>query len=103
MYAVIKTGGKQYKVSEGETLKIEKLTAEVGGTVAFDDVLLVADGEDIKVGTPRVEGGKVSATVVSHGRGKKVMIIKFKRRKHYRKQAGHRQAYTEVQITGISA
>ncbi len=103
MYAVIKTGGKQYKVSEGETLKIEKLTAEVGGTVAFDDVLLVADGEDIKVGTPRVEGGKVSATVVSHGRGKKVMIIKFKRRKHYRKQAGHRQSYTEVQITGISA
>ncbi|MCF6218127.1 MAG: 50S ribosomal protein L21 [Gammaproteobacteria bacterium] len=103
MYAVIKTGGKQYKVSEGETLKIEKLTAEVGGAVAFDDVLLVADGEDIKVGTPRVEGGKVSATVLSHGRGKKVMIIKFKRRKHYRKQAGHRQAYTEVQITGISA
>ncbi|VAW89913.1 LSU ribosomal protein L21p [hydrothermal vent metagenome] len=103
MYAVIKTGGKQYKVSEGETLKIEKLTAEVGGTVAFDDVLLVADGDDIKVGTPRVEGGKVNATVVSHGRGKKVMIIKFKRRKHYRKQAGHRQSYTEVQITGISA
>ena len=103
MYAVIKTGGKQYKVSEGETLKVEKLAAEVGGTVAFDDVLLVADGDDIKVGTPRVEGGKVNATVVSHGRGKKVMIIKFKRRKHYRKQAGHRQAYTEVQITGISA
>jgi len=103
MYAVIKTGGKQYKVSEGETLKIEKLAAEVGGTVAFDDVLLVADGDDIKVGTPLVEGGKVNATVVSHGRGKKVMIIKFKRRKHYRKQAGHRQAYTEVQITGISA
>ncbi len=103
MYAVIKTGGKQYKVSEGETLKIEKLAAEVGGTVAFDDVLLVADGDDIKVGAPLVEGGKVNATVVSHGRGKKVMIIKFKRRKHYRKQAGHRQAYTEVQITGISA
>lgn len=103
MYAVIKTGGKQYKVSEGETLKIEKLTAEIGGAVEFDDVLLVANGDDIKVGTPHVEGGKVNATVVSHGRGKKVTIIKFKRRKHYRKQAGHRQAYTEVQITGISA
>ena len=103
MYAVIKTGGKQYKVAEGETLKIEKLTTEVGGEIEFEDVFLVANGDDIKVGAPRVEGGKVTATVVAQGRGKKVKIIKFKRRKHYRKQAGHRQAFTEVQITGISA
>jgi len=103
MYAVIKTGGKQYKVSEGQTLKIEKLAAEVGGAIEFDDVLLVANGEDIKVGAPRVDGSKVTATVTAHGRGKKVKIVKFNRRKHYRKQAGHRQDYTEVQITGISA
>lgn len=103
MYAVIKTGGKQYKVAEGETLKIEKLATDVGGAIEFEDVLLVANGDDIKVGAPRVEGGKVTATVIAQGRGKKVKIIKFKRRKHYRKQAGHRQSYTEVQITGISA
>ncbi|MEW5755162.1 MAG: 50S ribosomal protein L21 [Pseudomonadota bacterium] len=103
MYAVIKTGGKQYKVEEGQSLKVEKLPAEVGGTVVFDEVLMVANGDDIKVGAPRLKGGKVTATVTNHGRGEKVLIVKFRRRKHYRKQAGHRQDYTEVKITGISA
>ncbi len=103
MYAVIKTGGKQYRVSEGETLKVEKLGAEEGGSVEFDQVLMVADGDDIKIGTPLVEGGKVTATVVANGRGKKVKIIKFRRRKHHRKQMGHRQSYTEIQIDSISA
>jgi len=103
MYAVIKTGGKQYRVSEGETLKVEKLGAEEGGSVEFDQVLMVADGDDIKVGAPLVDGGKVTATVVSNGRGKKVKIIKFRRRKHHRKQMGHRQSYTEIKIDSISA
>lgn len=103
MYAVIKTGGKQYKVSEGQTLKVEKLSGDVGGNIEFDDVLMVADGEEIKVGTPRVDGSKVTATITAHGRGKKVNIVKFRRRKHHLKRMGHRQDYTEVQITGISA
>lgn len=102
MYAVIKTGGKQYRVAEGDTLKVEKLDAEEGATVELDNVLLIADGADVKVGKPTVEGAKVSATVKSHGRGKKVEIIKFRRRKHHRKQMGHRQSYTELQITGIA-
>ncbi|MBC8519676.1 MAG: 50S ribosomal protein L21 [Gammaproteobacteria bacterium] len=103
MYAVIKTGGKQYRVSEGETLKVEKLGTEEGGSVEFDQVLMVADGDDIKVGAPLVDGGKVTATVLSNGRGKKVKIIKFRRRKHHRKQMGHRQSYTEIKIDSISA
>ena len=103
MYAVIKTGGKQYKVSQGHTLKIEKIFAEVGSKVDFDNVLLVDDGKQIKIGSPIVEGGKVTATVEAHGRGKKIKIIKFKRRKHHRKQMGHRQHYTEIKITGIMA
>jgi large subunit ribosomal protein L21 len=103
MYAVIQTGGKQHRVSEGDTLKVEKLAADEGAAVELDKVLLVADGEDIKVGAPYVEGGKVTATVKSHGRGKKVNIIKFKRRKQHLKRQGHRQWYTELQITGISA
>ncbi len=103
MYAVIKTGGKQYKVSEGETLKVEKIAADEGAAIEIDQVLMIADGENITVGTPLVEGGKVTATVKSHGRGKKVEIVKFHRRKHHRKQMGHRQHYTELQITGISA
>ena len=103
MYAVIKTGGKQYKVAQGHTLKIEKLFAEVGTSVDFDKVLLVDDGKQIKIGSPVVDGGKVTATVEAHGRGKKVQIIKFKRRKHHRKQMGHRQHYTEIKITGIMA
>jgi len=103
MYAVIETGGKQYKVAEGEKLRVEKLDAEAGATVELDKVLLVADGENIKVGTPYVAGGKVSATVKAHGRGDKIKIVKFRRRKHYRKTQGHRQPYTELVITGISA
>lgn len=103
MYAVIKTGGKQYRVSEGQTLKVEKIQAEEGASVEIDEVLMVTDGDQVNVGTPYVSGGKVTATVKSHGRGSKIEIIKFRRRKHHRKQMGHRQDYTELQITGISA
>ena len=103
MYAVIQTGGKQYRVSEGDTLRVEKLGAEEGASVDLDKVLMVADGDDVKVGTPYVEGGKVTATVKTHGRGKKVKIIKFKRRKQHLKRQGHRQWYTELEITGINA
>ena len=102
MYAVIKTGGKQYRVTKGETLKVEKLPVEEGATYDFEEVLMVADGDNVKIGTPRVEGGKVSATVKSHGRGKKVEIVKFRRRKHHQKRTGHRQDYTEVEITDIN-
>jgi len=101
MYAVIKTGGKQYKVAEGDTLQIEKLPLEEGEEINFNEVLMIADGENIQVGAPYIEGGKVTATVQTQLRGKKVKIIKFRRRKHYRKQMGHRQYYTEVKITGI--
>ena len=103
MYAVIKTGGKQYRVAEGDLLRIEKLSAEAGETVKFDEVLLVADGDDVKVGTPRLEGSSVSAEVVAQGRARKVEIIKFKRRKDYQRHHGHRQTFTEVRITGIRA
>ena len=103
MYAVIKSGGKQYRVQEGETLKLEKLEIATGETLEFDQVLLVGDGDDIKVGAPLVDGAKVAAEVVSHGRGDKVTIIKFRRRKHHMKRQGHRQWFTEVKITGISA
>jgi len=103
MYAVIKTGGKQYKVSEGQTLKVERLDAEEGATIDLDRVLLLADGDDVTVGTPYIEGGRVTATVKAHGAGKKVDIIKFRRRKNYHRHHGHRQDYTELQITGISA
>ncbi len=103
MYAVIATGGKQYKVKEGDTLKVEKLVAEDGASVDFEKVLMVADGENIKVGTPYVDGGKVTATVKSQGRGKKVKVLKFKRRKHHLKHLGHRQAFTELEITAIAA
>ncbi|MDF1760540.1 MAG: 50S ribosomal protein L21 [Coxiellaceae bacterium] len=101
MYAIIQSGGKQYRVAEGDKLKLEKLAVDQGDTVEFDRVLLVANGDDFKVGTPFVDGVKVAATVVSHGRGKKVEILKFKRRKHHMKRMGHRQDYTEVEITGI--
>jgi large subunit ribosomal protein L21 len=102
MYAIIATGGKQYRVAEGDLLRIEKLEAEVGSNIDFDQVLLVGEGDDVRIGAPLVDGGKVSATVESHGRGDKVRIIKFRRRKHYRKQMGHRQYYTAVRITGIA-
>lgn len=103
MYAVIKTGGKQYRVSKGDTLRVETLAADEGASVEFDSVLMVADGDNIQVGTPLVSGGKVTATVKSHGRGEKIEVIKFRRRKHFDKKTGHRQNYTEVEITGISA
>ena len=104
MYAVIKTGGKQYRVSEGQVLRIESLNAEVGDKVEFDEVLMVGEGSDVKVGTPVVEGAKVAATVEANGRGKKVTIIKFRRRKNRSKtKQGHRQNYTEVKIGKISA
>jgi large subunit ribosomal protein L21 len=102
MYAVIQTGGKQYRVTEGQTLKVEKLLADEGASIDLDKVLMIANGEDIKVGKPFVEGGKVTATVKAHGRGKKVKIVKFRRRKHSRKQMGHRQSYTELEITAIA-
>ena len=102
MYAVIKSGGKQHRVVEGETLKLEKIELATGDTVNFDEVLLVGEGENVKIGAPIVEGAKVTAEVIAQGRHKKVNIIKFKRRKHHMKRAGHRQWYTEVKITGIS-
>jgi len=101
MYAVIETGGKQYRVTEGQTLKVEKLVADVGASLDMDKVLMVANGEDIKIGKPFVDGGTVTAKILSHGRGDKIRIIKFRRRKHSRKTQGHRQSYTEVEITGI--
>ncbi len=103
MYAVIQTGGKQYKVAQGDKLKVEKLTADEGASIEIDRVLLVADGEAVKVGQPYVEGGSVTATVTGHGRAKKVKIIKFRRRKQYLKRQGHRQWFTELEITGINA
>ena len=103
MYAVIQTGGKQYRVVQGSTLKVEKIEADEGASVELDKVLMVADGDNVKVGAPYVDGGKVTATVKSHGRGKKVSIVKFRRRKHHMKRQGHRQAYTELEVTGISA
>lgn len=103
MYAVIQTGGKQYRVSEGDTVKVEKMVAEQGAVIDFDQVLLVADGDDVKIGKPYVAGGKVSATVEGHGRAKKVMIVKFRRRKHHLKRQGHRQSFTALKITAISA
>src|SRR5262245_29451470 len=102
MYAVIESGGKQHRVTEGETLKLEKIEAATGETIEFDRVLLVG-GEQLRIGTPLVPGGKVTAEVVAHGRHPKFRIVKFNRRKHYRKETGHRQWYTEVKITGISA
>ncbi|MCJ8170641.1 50S ribosomal protein L21 [Atopomonas sediminilitoris] len=103
MYAVIVTGGKQYKVAEGEFLKVEKLEVATGEAIAFDRVLLVGNGDDVKIGAPVVEGAKVTAEVVTHGRGEKIRIIKFRRRKHHMKRQGHRQWFTEIKITGIQA
>ena len=102
-YAVIVTGGKQYKVAEGEFLKIEKLEVATGESVTFDRVLLVANGEEVTIGAPVVAGAKVVAEVVSQGRHNKVRIIKFRRRKHHMKRQGHRQWFTEIKITGIQA
>ena len=103
MYAVIKTGGKQYRVSEGETLKIEKLELEPGNKVTFNEVLMIADGENVQVGSPLVDKASVEAKVISQGKGKKINILKFKRRKQSMKQQGHRQLFTEIQIGKIKA
>lgn len=100
--AIIKTGGKQYRVAVGDKLRIEKLDHEVGSAVEFSDVLFVGMGADAKVGTPIVAGAKVSGLVKAHGRGKKLVVYKFRRRKNFRRKNGHRQAYTEVEITGIA-
>ncbi|WP_076407433.1 50S ribosomal protein L21 [Shewanella sp. UCD-KL12] len=103
MYAVFQSGGKQHRVAEGHTLRLEKIEVATGETVEFDQVLLVADGETVHVGAPLVSGGVVKAEVISHGRGEKVIIQKFNRRKHHEKKMGHRQWFTEVKITAISA
>ncbi len=103
MYAVIQTGGKQYRVEEGTYLKVEKLELGTGDSIEFDKILMFQSDETVKVGVPYIEGAKVTATVLSQGRHDKIKIIKFRRRKHHMKQMGHRQYYTEIQITGISA
>lgn len=103
MYAVIMTGGKQYRVEEGDSLRVERLDAEEGAEIELDRVLLVADGEQVVAGTPFVEHGKVAATVTEHGRTKKIKVVKFKRRKNYLRQHGHRQNFTELRIGSITA
>ena len=103
MYAVFQSGGKQHRVSEGQVVRLEKLELATGATVEFDSVLMVVNGEDVKIGAPVVAGAKVVAEVVAQGRGDKVKIVKCRRRKHSRKQQGHRQWFTEVKITGIQA
>jgi large subunit ribosomal protein L21 len=102
MYAVIATGGKQYRVTKDGVLRVEKLDAEPGATVEFGEVLMIGEGADVKIGTPMLKGGKVLATVVRHGQGAKVSIVKFRRRKHYLRQKNHRQAFTEVKVTDIT-
>ena len=102
MYAVIKTGGKQYKVVAGEKLKIEQIPAEVGAEIKLDQILMVGEGDSVKIGTPLLTGASVQATVLSQGRHPKIKIFKMRRRKHYQKHQGHRQHYTEIRIDGIS-
>jgi large subunit ribosomal protein L21 len=102
MYAVIKTGGKQYRVVAGEKLKVEQIPADIGSEIVIDQVLMIGDGDTVSVGTPLVAGAVVKATIIDHGRGKKVLIFKMRRRKHYRKTQGHRQNYTEIRIDGIT-
>lgn len=103
MYAVIRTGGKQYKVAAGESIKVEQIAADIGQEVVIDQVLAVGDGADLKVGDPLVAGASVKATVVGHGKHDKVRIFKMRRRKHYQKHQGHRQAFTELQIGAVNA
>jgi large subunit ribosomal protein L21 len=102
MYAVVKTGGKQYRVSAGEKLKIEQVPADVGTEIVLDQVLLIADGDALRIGTPMLPGAQVKARVLAHGRGDKVRIFKLNRRKHYRRTRGHRQNYTEIEILAIA-
>ena len=103
MFAVIKTGGKQYRVSQGDKLRVETLDADEGDAVNLDQVMMVGEGGQVTVGAPLISGASVNAKVLGHGRGKKVDIVKFRRRKHYRRQMGHRQNYTELEITGIQS
>jgi large subunit ribosomal protein L21 len=103
MYAVIKTGGKQYKVAAGEKIKVEQIAADVGQEITIDQVLAVGSGADLKVGTPLVSGASVTAKVVSHGKHDKVRIFKMRRRKHYQKRQGHRQTFTEIEISAVTA
>lgn len=102
MFAVFESGGKQHRVQEGDLVRLEKLDVEAGDAITFDRVMLIGEGDDLSVGTPLVDGGRVTGEVVSHGRGDKVVIIKFKRRQNYHRKLGHRQSYTEVRVTGIS-
>jgi len=102
MYAVIKTGGKQYRVAAGEKIKVEQIPADVGAEITLDQVLMVGEGETVKIGTPIIAGAKVTAKVIAHGRGPKIKIFKMRRRKHYQKHQGHRQNYTEIQISAIA-
>ena len=103
MYAVIQTGGKQYRVAKGDVIQVEKLDAEEGASIDFDNVLMVGEGEDVKIGVPYVEGSKVTATVTSQMRGEKIEIMKFRRRKHHQKKTGHRQYLTQIEISDITA
>ena len=103
MYAVVATGGKQYRVEEGDTLRIEKIPGEVGAEVAFDRVLMVSDGDDVKVGKPVLENAVVNGTIVEQGKGRKILVFKYKRRKRYRRKQGHRQLFTAVKIGTIEA
>jgi large subunit ribosomal protein L21 len=103
MYAVLATGGKQYKVQEGEVLRIEKLTGEIGSQVAFDQVLMLSDGENVKVGQPVLEGVQVKGHIIEQGKHKKILVFKYKRRKRYRRKQGHRQPFTAVKIDAIEA
>ncbi len=102
MYAVIRTGGKQYRVAPGDSLRVEKLAGDEGDEIVFDKVLMIADGDRVEIGTPYVEGGRVTARVKGHGRGRKIEIIKFRRRKHHMKRMGHRQDYTEIEIVDVN-
>jgi len=102
MYAVISTGGKQYRVAKGDICRVEKLDVEEGAKIELDQVLMIADGDKVNIGDPLVKGGVVKAVVKAHGRGKKIEIMKFRRRKHHQKKTGHRQSYTELEITGIA-
>ena len=102
MYAVIRTGGKQYRVMQGETLRVEKIEGDVGSAIELKDILMVGDGDKITIGAPVIENALIKATIKSHGRLEKIKIVKFRRRKHHRKQMGHRQHYTEIEINGIT-
>ena len=103
MYAIIKTGGKQYRVSEGDVITIEKLDAEANATVTFDEVLTVVNDGDVKVGTPTVEGATVTGTVIAHGKAKKILVFKYKAKSNYRRRQGHRQPFTKVRIESLKA